>query len=90
MNKVIKLLRMYSNVKAIDMAKKIGKAPGYLSELENGIKTVPIDVIASYARIFGVKSSFLMKFSEKLKQDKGMEKKIFEETIKTIARLSNV
>lgn len=84
LNKAIKLLRMYSNMKACVLADKLGIASGYLSELENGKKKIPVELLHKYGQIFDVEPSFLMVFAEKLRKDKKLERKIFDEIIKTI------
>ena len=83
--KALKLLRLYANMKSVYLAKKIGLSSSYTSEIEGGHKTISIDMLKSYEKVFGVDPSFIMMFADKLKNKKGLEKKIFENIIKTIA-----
>ena len=83
--KALKLLRLYSNMKSATLAKKIGLSSGYTSEIEGGLKTVSIDILKRYEKVFGVSPQFIMTFAEKLKDKPGLEKKLFETMIKTIA-----
>jgi len=88
LNKAIKLIRMYSNMKATDLAVELGITSGRLSELENGKKKIPVEILTKYGKIFKVDPSFILSFAEKLAKDKSLEKKIFEDIVKTIEGIS--
>ena len=71
-------------MKSATLAEKIGLSSGYTSEIEGGLKTVSIDILKRYEKVFGIEPQFIMTFADKLKNKKGLEKKIFENMIKTV------
>jgi transcriptional regulator with XRE-family HTH domain len=62
----LKIIRVFKNIKAFDLAVKLGISPSYLSEIETGKKLPPLELIHKYADIFKVKPSSILFFSEEL------------------------
>ena len=56
-------------MKSGDLAKELEISSSYLSEIEKGKKTPSVDIINKYSKIFKVKPSSIMFFSEKIESD---------------------
>jgi transcriptional regulator with XRE-family HTH domain len=65
----LRLIRVYHDIKAIDLAKQLGISSGYLSEIENQKKNPSIELIYKYAEIFNTKPSAILFFDEQLQDD---------------------
>jgi transcriptional regulator with XRE-family HTH domain len=85
LNKALKLLRMYHNVKACALAKKLDVAPSFISEIEFGKKKASTEMLFRYGEVFKMKPSDIMLFAEKLAAKKGLEDHILKTIKKTIA-----
>lgn len=70
LNRALKLLRTYHQLKQIELAKRLGVSNSYLSEIETGLKTPGVDLLEKYAEIFKMPVSSIMLFSEKMSDDK--------------------
>ncbi|MDQ1817747.1 helix-turn-helix transcriptional regulator [Massilia sp. CCM 9210] len=69
-NRALKMLRTYHQIKQIELAKRLGVSNSYLSEIETGVKTPSVDLLGKYAEIFKMPVSSIMLFSEKMSSDK--------------------
>lgn len=69
-NEALRLLRIFHDLKATDLAKKLEISQSYLSEIENGKKTPTLELINKYSVIFKIKPSTILFFSEEIEQDK--------------------
>lgn len=76
----LRLLRVFHDVKLIDLAKKLQVSPSYLSEIENGKQKINLDIIEKYAKFFGVRVSALIFFSEEI------DRSSFKGKLKDVAR----
>lgn len=65
-NDALRLLRIFNDYKAIDLAKELKISNSYLSELENGKKTPSLDIINKYGTFFKIKPSTILFFSEEI------------------------
>ena len=65
-NRALKLLRTYHQLKQIDLAKRLEISNTYLSELENGDKAPSVDLLERYAATFGMPVSSIMLFAESM------------------------
>ncbi len=65
-NKAIKLIRQFHNLKQIELAEKLSISKSYLSEIESGKKPVSIELLEKYSQQFEIPISSLMFFSESL------------------------
>lgn len=69
LNEALRLLRVFHDMKSIELAKELEISNSYLSEIEKGKKTPSVDIINKYSRIFSIKSSSILFFSEKMESD---------------------
>ena len=65
-NDALRLLRVFNDYKAVDLAKELNISNSYLSELENGKKTPSLDIINKYSIFFKLKPSTILFFSEEI------------------------
>jgi transcriptional regulator with XRE-family HTH domain len=70
LNRALKLLRTYHQLKQIELAKRLGISNSYLSEIETGLKSPGVDLLEKYAEIFKMPVSSIMLFSEKMSDHK--------------------
>lgn len=71
---VLRLLRIFNNIKASDLANQLGISKSYLSEIEHDKKKPSIDIIEKYAELMNVKPSTVLLFSEALDEDSDCNK----------------
>lgn len=60
----LKRLRGIYGYSAKEMSELLGISSSYLSEIENGKKKVPMDLLDRYSELFGLRVSTLVRFSE--------------------------
>lgn len=65
----LRLLRVYNDVKLVELASEFGISPSFLSEIEKDKRRPNLDLIDRYARRFDVRPSSILFFGEEL--DKG-------------------
>lgn len=65
----LRLLRVFNDLKAKDLANQLGISPNYLSEIEKGKKKPSLEVINKYGNTFNVKPSAILFFSEELENE---------------------
>lgn len=65
-NEVLRLLRVYNDMKSSDLAEKMNLSSSYISEIESGKKKVSIDIINKYSNFFEIPSSSILLMSESL------------------------
>lgn len=63
-HKALKLTRQFHRIKQADLAKKLEISPSYLSEIENGSKTISVDLLHKYATIFDVPVDTFLRFKD--------------------------
>lgn len=66
----LRLLRVFHDMKQIELAEKLGVSKSYVCEIENGNRTPSLDVIQRYAETFKVPVSSIMFFAENLEDAK--------------------
>lgn len=69
-SEALRLLRVFNDMKSIELSKKLGISQSYLSEIERGKKTPTLDLLQKYGEVFNLKVSTLLFFSEELDKDK--------------------
>ena len=74
LNEALKQIRMFHQMKQVDLAKDLSISKSYLSEIESGRKSISMDILQKYAEIFSVPVSSLMLFSENLDAAKASDK----------------
>ena len=66
LNKALKLLRTYHQLNQAELALKLEISNSYLCEIEKGVKSPSIDLLAKYAEVFKMPVSNILLFSEKI------------------------
>lgn len=74
LNEALRLLRVFNDRKATDLAKELGISAAYLSEIETGKKTPSMDLVNQYAKVFRTKPSSILFFSEGIQKTSGTKK----------------
>ncbi len=74
LNEALKQIRVFHQMKQVDLAKDLSISKSYLSEIESGRKSVSMDILQKYAEIFSVPVSSLMLFSENMDAAKASDK----------------
>lgn len=64
LNDVLRIIRVFHNLKAVDLAKRLDVSPSYLSEIETGKKDPTLDLLNRYAKQFKIPTSAILFFSE--------------------------
>ena len=89
LNEALRLLRVFNDKKASELAKELGISAAYLSEIETGKKTPSMDLLAQYAKVFKTKPSSILFFSESLHKTK-TTKKMAEALIQFLKYIENL
>lgn len=87
LNRALRLLRTYHQLKQIELAKKIGISNSYLSEIEKGEKTPGLDILEKYSEVFRIPTSSILLFSESLKNEGRLTKEIRFSAAEKVLRL---
>ena len=74
-NEALRLMRVFHDLKAVELAQQLGISQSYLSEIESGKKEPSLELIGKYAERFRTSPSSILFFSEDLSQT-GKRKKI--------------
>ncbi len=73
LNKVLRLIRIFHDLKQKKLAEKLGISKSLLSEIESGKKTPTLSVLNRYAEVFQVPVSSIIFFSENINSDVDVE-----------------
>jgi len=65
LNEALRLIRVFHDMKSVELAKKLNISNSYLSEIEKGKKQPPFDLINKYGAIFNIKPSAILSFYER-------------------------
>lgn len=65
-HEALRLIRVYHDLKQVEAAKRVGISQSYLSELERGAKSPPLDILKKYSDTFDIPVSSIMYFSENI------------------------
>src|SRR5436305_14008769 len=74
LGEALRLIRIFHDLKQIEMATKLGISKSYLSEIEKGIKTPTMMIIQRYGKEFDLPVSSIMFFAESLERSAPFEK----------------
>ena len=74
LNEALKQIRVFHQMKQVDLAKDLSISKSYLSEIESGRKSISMDILQKYAEIFSVPVSSLLLFSENMDAAKASDK----------------
>jgi transcriptional regulator with XRE-family HTH domain len=90
LHEALRLLRVFNDLKSVQLAERLGISPSYLSEIESGKKEPSLELIRKYAAVLNTTPSSLLFFSEEL--DKGKKNKNFKALLrrKTIRFLQRI
>ena len=80
-NRALKTIRLFHNIKQSELADKLCISKSYLSELESGKKTVSFDLLEKYSNNFDIPVSSLVFFAERINEP---SKDTIPEKFKTI------
>lgn len=69
-NEALRLIRVFHDLKQVELSEKLGISKSHLSEIEKGVKTPSLDLIERYATTFNIPASSIMFFAEALPQAK--------------------
>jgi transcriptional regulator with XRE-family HTH domain len=86
------LLRVYHDLKTIELSKKLDISPSYISEIERGKKEPSLDLIRKYAEVFDTSPSAILFFSEELEQvskKRNFKDLIRKKTIQFLQKIEN-
>jgi transcriptional regulator with XRE-family HTH domain len=93
LNEALRLLRVYHDLTALELAEQLGISPSYLSEIESGKKEPSLQLIRRYAEIFKTSRSSILFFAEDL-EGVGKKKKfkdlIRKKTIQFLQKIEDV
>ena len=70
----LKMFRTIHGYKGKELAEMLEISPSYLSEIENGKKSPPYELLEKYSSAFDVKLSTLILFSEDYSKNKPTDK----------------
>lgn len=87
LNRALKLLRTYHQLKQVELAKRLDIGNSYLSEIENGLKTPSIDLLKKYSEVFKIPVSSIILFSEKIEEPQRLSEKLRVAAADKILRL---
>ena len=73
-SRALRLVRSFHRLKQTDLADKLEISKSYLSEIESGVKSPSMELLAKYSKIFGIPVSTLLLFSERLNEKKSSER----------------
>lgn len=74
MNEALRLIRVFHDLKQVELADRLGVSKSHVSEIEKGIKTPSLDLIEKYSKEFKLPASAIMFFAEELPNAKSGEK----------------
>jgi len=74
LNEALKQIRIFHQMKQVDLAHDLKISKSYLSEIESGHKSISMDILQKYADIFSVPVSSLLLFSENMDAAKSSDK----------------
>lgn len=69
LSRALRLIRVFHDLKQVELAARLGISKSHLSELESGRKTPTMEIIEKYAHEFKIPPSSILFFSEQLPND---------------------
>lgn len=73
-HEALRLMRVFHDLKQVELAEKLGISKSHISEIEKGNKSPSFDLIQRYATEFKIPVSSIMFFAEELPNAKSGEK----------------
>jgi transcriptional regulator with XRE-family HTH domain len=65
-NRALKIIRQFHDLKQVELAEKLDISKSHLSEIESGKKPTSLDLLQRYSDIFDIPVSSLVFFSENI------------------------
>jgi transcriptional regulator with XRE-family HTH domain len=87
LNRALKMLRTYHQLKQVELAKQLEISNSYLSEIESGSKVPGLELLDKYSKFFKMPVSSILLFSEKISDDSRISEKIRVTAADKILRL---
>lgn len=87
LNRALKMLRTYHQLKQVELAKQLEISNSYLSEIESGSKVPGLELLEKYSKFFKMPVSSILLFSEKISDDSRISEKIRVTAADKILRL---
>lgn len=73
-HEALRLIRVFHDLKQVELADRLGVSKSHISEIEKGNKTPSLDLLQRYATEFGLPISSIMFFAEELPNAKSGDK----------------
>ena len=73
-NEALRLIRVFHDLKQVELADRLGVSKSHISEIEKGSKTPSLELIDKYSRVFNLPISAIMFFAEELPHARSGEK----------------
>lgn len=74
LGEALRLIRVYNDLKQVELAQRLGVSKSHVSEIESDDKTPSLDLLGKYSAEFGIPVSSIMFFAEELPTAKRGEK----------------
>jgi transcriptional regulator with XRE-family HTH domain len=74
LGKLIRMLRLFYDIKQNELSNTLDIAPSYLCDIEQGKKIPSLELIEKLAKAFNIPASVLMFFSENLYKNRKLER----------------
>ncbi len=87
LHQALKLLRTYHQLSQVELAKRFCMSNSYLSEIESGVKSPNLELLAQYANLFKMPVSSILLFSESVNRQHKPGAKLHVAAAKKIIRL---
>lgn len=71
LHEALRLIRVFNDLKQVELADRLGISTSHLSEIEKGKKTPSLDLINKYSEEFHMPMSAILFFSEEISKDGG-------------------
>lgn len=73
-NEALRLIRVFHDLKQVELAERIGVSKSYISEVEKGSKSPSLDLIEKYSAAFKLPVSAILFFAEEIPNARSGEK----------------
>jgi transcriptional regulator with XRE-family HTH domain len=74
LGEALRLIRVFHDMKQVELADRLGVSKSHISEIESGNKTPSLDLVERYSETFKIPVSSIMFFAEELPHAKTGEK----------------
>lgn len=66
LSEALRLIRVFHDLKQVELAARLNVSRSHLSEIEKGVKTPSLELIGKYSLEFNIPSSSILFFSEEI------------------------